>query len=57
MEDLEYEGEEWWDVTLSESSGSDSGSVGPDGNPRNGIVRQRDEVKVLSEPAPRNVLQ
>jgi len=57
VEDLEYEGEEWWDVTLSESSGSDSGSVGPDGNPRNGIVRQRDEVKVLSEPAPRNVLQ
>lgn len=57
MEDLEYEGEEWDDVALSESSGSDSGSVVLAGNPHNCVMRQRDEIKVLSEPAPQNVLQ
>ena len=57
MEDLEYEGEEWDDVALSESSGSDSGSVVLEDNPRNFVMRQRDEIKVLSEPAPQNVLQ
>jgi len=56
VEDLEYEGEEWDDVALSESSGSDSGSVVLEGNPHNCIMRQRDEIKVLSEPAPQNVL-
>lgn len=59
MENLEYEGEEWDDVALSESSGSDSssGSVVLEGNPHNCIMKQRDEIKVLSEPAPQNVLQ
>jgi hypothetical protein len=51
VQDLEYEGEEWDDVALSESSGSDSGSV-----VHNCIMRQRDEIKVLSEPAPQSVL-
>jgi len=57
VEDLGYEEEEWDDVTLSESSGSDSGSVVLEGNPHNCIARRRDEIKVLSEPAPQNVLQ
>lgn len=57
MEDSEHEGEEWDDVALSESSGSDSGSVVLEGSPHNCIMRQRDEIKVLSEPAPHNVLQ
>jgi len=56
VEDLGYE-EEWDDVALSESSGSDSGSFVLEGNPHNCIVRRRDEIKVLSEPAPQNVLQ
>jgi len=57
VEDSEHEGEEWDDVALSESSGSDSGSVVLEGGPHNCIMRQRDEIKVLSEPAPQNVLQ
>jgi hypothetical protein len=52
VQDLKYEREEWDDVASSESSGSDSGSVVLEGN-----MRRRDEIKVLSEPAPQNVLQ
>lgn len=57
VEDLGYEEEEWDDVALSESSGSDSVSVVLEGNHHNCIMRRRDEIKVLSEPAPQNVLQ
>jgi hypothetical protein len=52
VEGLKYEREEWDDVTSSESSGSDTGSVVLEGN-----RRQRDEIKVFLEPAAQNVLQ
>jgi len=52
VEDVEYEGEEWGDVIPSESSGSENGAVVQDSSPAPSIVRQRDEIKVLSEPTP-----
>jgi hypothetical protein len=56
-EDLEYEGEEWDDLALTESSGSDNDSVVQEGNHPHCVIRQRDEIKVLSEPAPQNDLE
>jgi hypothetical protein len=49
VQDLEYEVEEWGDVV---SSGSESGYVVQDSTPTHSVIRQRDEIKVLSEPTP-----
>jgi hypothetical protein len=50
--DIEYTGEELGDVATSESSESESGSVVQESAPTHSIIRQRAEIKVLSEPTP-----
>lgn len=49
VQDLDCEVEEWGDVA---PSGSESGYVVRESTPTHSVIRQRDEIKVLSEPTP-----
>jgi hypothetical protein len=49
VQDLECEEEEWGDAA---PSGSESSYVVHESTPANSVIRQRDEIKVLSEPTP-----
>ncbi|XP_069688039.1 cytochrome b-245 chaperone 1-like isoform X2 [Periplaneta americana] len=52
IENLEYVGDDWADVDSSETIETEINSVLHEGTPVHSILRQRDEIKVLSEPTP-----